>query len=108
VYELLWWGVTFGPKGVISYFWCYMPQRVSAGLMYVFSLVSHVLSGTLACVSSDHGATNSLVYFVKRFALPNPTWTLRSVYPSAKTLVLFLFFPSPVFLVSSLLTCWAA
>lgn len=54
-YELLWWGVTFGPKGVIPYFWCYMPRRVSVGLMYVFSHVSHDLSGTLAyLVITDH------------------------------------------------------
>ena len=33
-------------EGVIPYFWCYMPRRVSVGLMYAFLLVSHVLSRT--------------------------------------------------------------
>jgi len=100
-YELLWWGVTFGPKGVILYFWCYIPRRVSVGLMYVFSHVSHDLSGTLAYLV----ITDQRPLLSRQSRRPLLDFTLCSVYPSTKALALFFVFFArlPCFLTAYLL-----
>ena len=55
------------PKGVIPHFWCYMPWRVSVGLMYAL-LARLTRSLGNSHVSSDHGPTPSPISSI----LPQP------------------------------------